>query len=255
MAYMVKTFARKITYITKKEVNTHMTNITVVWKNHNIKKVELTEEQANEIFGGIEVNKLDERLQDLQGLENGFYVVEGLEQYFEISDSRLSSKGVGRLKDIILPCFKPSVIRNYLSELAERAFQEVEGEILAEITVFNNDMSNELVFVDDVAKLKDYKHKSLEVVSLEEGSGWYDLRVDGRAEVNIVYNEDMNKYSSYDGVEGCGWYDTIKEAVKSYMDYTYRYKNPYGDEDEYYEPSCSACGDGGCFHCEPHRFL
>lgn len=21
------------------------------------------------------------------------------------------------------------------------------------------------------------------------------------------------------------------------------------------EPDCSACGDGGCIHCEPHRFI
>lgn len=27
------------------------------------------------------------------------------------------------------------------------------------------------------------------------------------------------------------------------------------DEDDDYEPSCSACGDGGCFWCEPHRFI
>lgn len=26
------------------------------------------------------------------------------------------------------------------------------------------------------------------------------------------------------------------------------------DEDDY-EPSCTSCGDGGCIHCEPHRFI
>lgn len=28
----------------------------------------------------------------------------------------------------------------------------------------------------------------------------------------------------------------------------------YG-ESEYYKPTCSTCGDGGCPYCEPHRFL
>lgn len=27
------------------------------------------------------------------------------------------------------------------------------------------------------------------------------------------------------------------------------------DDDDDYEVSCTACGDGGCFHCEPHRFI
>lgn len=27
------------------------------------------------------------------------------------------------------------------------------------------------------------------------------------------------------------------------------------NDPDYYEPSCSACGDGGCIHCEPHRFI
>lgn len=31
--------------------------------------------------------------------------------------------------------------------------------------------------------------------------------------------------------------------------------NPEEDTGEYYEPDCSACGDGGCIHCEPHRFV
>jgi hypothetical protein len=31
---------------------------------------------------------------------------------------------------------------------------------------------------------------------------------------------------------------------------------PRDEEDEdHYEPSCSRCGDGGCFWCEPHRFI
>jgi hypothetical protein len=27
------------------------------------------------------------------------------------------------------------------------------------------------------------------------------------------------------------------------------------EDDEYYEPDCTACGDGGCPHCEPSRFI
>ena len=26
-------------------------------------------------------------------------------------------------------------------------------------------------------------------------------------------------------------------------------------DEEDYDVDCSSCGDGGCVHCEPHRFL
>ena len=27
------------------------------------------------------------------------------------------------------------------------------------------------------------------------------------------------------------------------------------NNEDYYEPDCSNCGDGGCYYCEPHRYL
>lgn len=141
------------------------------------------------------------------------------------------------------------------NELALRQYQEAEGEILAEIIEFEKDMIVPLEFISRVAKMKNYKQKSLEVVDFEDGSGWYDLRVNGTAEVNIVHNEDDGKYSAYDGVDGYGWHDTIKQAVKYYMDSLYGYHNPFGEDDDDYEVSCTNCGDGGCWHCEPSRFI
>ena len=231
-----------------------MENIIAVWRDNKIKKVELSEEKQKELLIGAYTVRLDEKLTELMGLKDGYYVIEGLEQYFFVSSHEVPELN-SKWRKISVPFEKldENVIIKYLDELHEREYQEHEAEIFAEINAFNQDMDTELVFVDGVAKMKKYYRKDLEVRQYTDME--MELCVNGIAEVDIYFNEDDNKYSAYDGVDGYGWHKTIKQAVKAYMDYTYSYKNPFGNEDDYYEPSCSNCGDGGCWHCQPHRFL
>ena len=231
-----------------------MENIIAVWRDNKIKKVELSEEKEKELFIGVHTFRLDEKLTELMELKDGYYVIDGLEQYFLVTSHEVPELN-SKWRKISLPFerFGESVIVKYLDELYVREYQEIEAEIFAEINAFKQDMDNELVFVDGVAKMKKYYHKDLEVKLYTDMD--MELYVNGIAEVDIYFNEDDNKYSAYDGVDGYGWHSTIKEAVKAYMDYNYSYKNPLGDEDDCYEPSCSNCGDGGCVHCQPHRFL
>lgn len=230
-----------------------MKDTAVIWENHTINKVELSKEKAIDLFNGVISCTLDERVHELVNLQDGYYFIEEVNQYFEIQTKEVQQFNE-KWKEVVFPWGKPSVIHDYLDKLHLRDYQEAEGEILAEMTVFNNDIDNELVFVDGVAKMKNYYRKTVEVHS--HGDGWFDLYVNGIDEVNICPNPDEGEYSAYDGVDGYGWYDTVKKAVKGYMDYKYRYINPLdGNEDDCYDVSCSNCGDGGCFYCEPHRFL
>ncbi|MFJ7982295.1 hypothetical protein ACIQ1D_18715 [Lysinibacillus xylanilyticus] len=225
-----------------------MTNIVVIWKNHTIKKVELDNEQLSKLFSGVYVCTLDEKLPEIYSLEDGRYFIEGVNQYFTIKTKEVKQLN-SKWREIIFPLGKSNVIHNYLDELHEREGQEKLGEILAEITVFENDISTPLEFVDGVAKMKNYYNKTLEIKKCE-GFEIHDLMIDGKdPHVEIHYFE--GQYACHDGATGYGWYDTIKKAVKSYMNQTYRYPS----DEEYYEPSCTNCGDGGCFHCEPYRFL
>lgn len=226
----------------------------IVWKNHVIKKVVLNEEQINEVYSfGKLVQRLveNEKLGELTTLQDGYYEIVGLNQFFSIETIELSDLNK-KWRELHLPYSKENVINTYLNQLAEREYQEEEGEILAEIAVFNSDMDTPLEFMDGVAKMKNYYRKTIELKNLNEDY-YCNLYLNGKYEIEIYFNEDMKKYSAYDGVEGYGWHDTIKQAVKFYMDSCYRYKNSF--DGDYTEPSCSSCGDGGCPHCESHRFI
>lgn len=139
------------------------------------------------------------------------------------------------------------------NEQALREHQEAEGQILSEIIAFNSDMNTPLEFINDVAVMKTYYHKSIKLKKLDKNE--YRLYIDGKNLADVFYNDEMNKYSAFDGVDGYFWHDTLKQAVKTYMDSCYHYQNPLDDDYDYDEVSCTSCGDGGCVHCEPHRFL
>lgn len=126
---------------------------------------------------------------------------------------------------------------------------ELESKILEEINVFENDLNNPIEFIDNVAKLKDYRFKTIEIFN--DNTNWYDLIVNGKSVANIVFDEEENKYSAYDGVDGYGWHETIKQAVKIYMEYNYNY--PTNEESD--RVICSNCGDGGCIYCDQKTFL
>lgn len=225
----------------------------IIWNGYTIKKVDMKEVEGD--FSGVYVMTIDENVPDeIVNLEVGYYEIVGLNQYFEIGDRMLE---YGGNMELVTPWGEPNVLRKYISDKTEKEYERKLKEELDAINLerktFDNDLNNLLVFNNGIALMKNYYHKKVEVRTSEH-EGSFELYLDGNFEVDIYYNEDNNNYSAYDGVDGYGWYGSIKEVVKSYMDHTCRYKT-IDDGDDYYEPSCSNCGDGGCLYCEPHRFL
>lgn len=197
---------------------------------------------------------------EISSLEDGYYLIEGENQYFKIETTKLYLSD-GYKREMYFPLFKSSVIEDYLSDVYERKEQELLGETLAEITDFKNDLYTELVWENDIAKMKPYYNKQIYVKRYKESytdfngvkhtEYRYKLHLNGQSEVEIYVGEGTTPYSAYDGVEGYGWYSTIKEAVKSYMEVCYNYPT----DEIWEEPKCSNCGDGGCIYCSPSDFL
>lgn len=117
---------------------------------------------------------------------------------------------------------------------------------------------------------------------------YYDRHDGEDGSVNVRFNMDIDKKDEF--LEAIKTYElklkeaqtqAIKESgISEYDERTYRYyervgsdigychvyaftKHKEDDEKRYAkakaredrEPNCSACGDGGCIHCEPSRFI
>lgn len=241
----------------------------IEWNGYTIRKVEMTKEQKSELYsGGCNSCGVEDAPEEVVNLTHGSYLIEETVQFFEVDNYLIEEYNI-HVHNLNFGLRKKNVLKEYINKVAERKEEEKIGEVLSEITVFNNDLHTELVFIDNVATMKNYFNKQItverelvkysvpiwsdsEVIGHEEMESFaYVLFLGDKSEIEIFYNDEMKKYSAYDGVEGYGWYDTIKEAVKSYMDSSFRYNT----DEEYYEPNCSNCRDGGCLYCEPHRFL
>lgn len=217
------------------------------WNGYTINKVD--KEEAEDYFTGSYVYSIDEEIpKDIANLENGYYKIEEVNEYFMIN----GTSEYRNWRELIFSCFKTNVIKSVIKKNSQRKYEEELGEVLAEVTLFENDLKNELIFdVDGKAQLLNYYQKQVEV-GVTEHENIYRLYLDNQDEfVDIHYDEEDKEYSAHDGAEGYGWYKTIKEAVKNYMDSEFRYPS----DDVYDEISCSNCRDGGCFYCEPHRYL
>lgn len=220
-----------------------------IWK-YTVQKVKMTDEQRIKLFHyGANSYKIDKAPKEIKELEEGYYMVVETGEFFSIKNHMLEEWNI-HVHDITFGLRRNNVLRDYLETVNKMTEQGELGKVLSEITVFDNDLYTPLEFSNGVATMKPYFYKSIEV-SKHDDIGWYSIHLDGVEVANVIYNDDMEKYSSYDGVDGCGWYDNIKKAVKSFMDSNYRYPTDV----EYYEASCSNCGDGGCMYCEPHRFI
>lgn len=78
-----------------------------------------------------------------------------------------------------------------------------------------------------------------------------ELEIDGGVVGYIGFSDEIKKYSVYDEVETYGYCDTMIGAIEYYMDIEYK----ESIEVEVDVPKCRKCGDGGCWYCEPYRFL
>lgn len=76
-----------------------------------------------------------------------------------------------------------------------------------------------------------------------------------------LYNEKLKELMDENYIE---WFNKPGDNV-GFCYISVHYRNRQKEEEEarlqerewadYDEPECSSCGDGGCIHCEPHRFI
>lgn len=208
-------------------------------------------EKPTQSFSGVYSYSLERTPEAIQNLEPGYYSIDGKE--FKVKKGEF-------MQEFMIPLRTSNIIVDYMDAIRDREWQEELGKILSEIIEFELDMKNELIWNNYEAKMKSYYFKEITIKkNLEEYEDYdneipyiHELFLDGRYTIDIYYHEEDKTYTCYDGwnIYGRGS-KTIKEVVKRFMDDKYRYP---GDEEEY-EVSCSACGDGGCPHCEPWRFI
>lgn len=118
-----------------------------------------------------------------------------------------------------------------------------------ELVEFEKSMEGPIDFTGGSYELKPFFGRVFEVTPeiLETDYESYRITLDGQYNIDIVSGD--GGYIAYDGVEGYGWYPSVKLALKSYLRSRYVSYSDGGYED------CSSCRGGGCFHCEPHRFI
>lgn len=225
----------------------------IKWNEYLIEQVTPTQKEMEDLFEyGAIVTSVDEFTpEEIAELQEGYYRIVETNQLFNI-ENHDTDWGTHT------HCFyfgirKPNVLHDYMNKLAIRAEEEKLGEALAEITEFKNDLDSELVFVHDIAQLKNYYGKLVEIKRTpdEEIGYYYNLLINDVPVVEL-YQNGKGEYTAYDGLDGNGWYTNIKKCVKAYMDVNYRYSI---DTDDYDDVSCTNCGDGGCMYCEPNRFM
>jgi hypothetical protein len=94
--------------------------------------------------------------------------------------------------------------------------------------------------LENAMKLYKEKLEECQKIALEEfGIDEYDSRT-------YYYNNRIGNDFGY-----CHMNIYVRSEEKDIQERLEREKH-YADE---YEVSCHACGDGGCIHCEPHRFI
>lgn len=223
----------------------------MLFNGYLIKKVELEDSVKRELFSGVSSTDIKDLPEEFNTMEAGYYVIEELKQYFELDDDMVQYGGT---RNICFPLWKKSMIHDYLEKIWNREYEEKEAVIMAEITEFNNDLDTPLRSIDGYGILKPYYNSELKIQNIthlydiEDDTKIYELYVNGWTVIEI--HHDKQGYSCFDGFQGYGYHSSIKRAVKAYMDSRYKYPG-----NESYEPSCSSCGDGGCVHCEPSRFI
>lgn len=218
-------------------------------------------ERENHDFCGIYTMTLNKEDGEAFYLPNGFYRIANTEEYFLIRTDDNREFGGSISKSLSVKLQTKNSLFESISQIREEKEQVLidahKKRINDEIENFKSKIGSELKFDGDYAEIEDLFFKKLKVFRTEYGD--YDLYVDDKceAEIHIYKNDESDEltYSCHDGAEGYGWHKTIHEAIKSYMEYNYRYPNHDGEYDEDYEIRCTFCGDGGCIHCEPHRFL
>lgn len=66
---------------------------------------------------------------------------------------------------------------------------------------------------------------------------------------------EKNMYENYEIKHIIFEWQSENRELYNYVEKKLIDSAPDEPEEEYDEPSCSRCGDGGCVHCEPWRFI
>lgn len=119
------------------------------------------------------------------------------------------------------------------------SFYDRHEEYTGYTTRFNIDLDQKEAFENAMNSYKE-KLKECQKIALEEfGIDEYDSRT-------YYYNNRVGNDFGY-----CHM-DIYVRSEEIDIQKRLEREKYYADE---YEVSCHACGDGGCIHCEPHRFI
>lgn len=118
-------------------------------------------------------------------------------------------------------------------ELTHYSLYASDGKVYVERDDFEMTFDNEQ---EAVKYIIENFQGTFRVVCHDYGMGITTVKVDGKVVDHMVDAE----YGEYDDdcLELWGLLDKSEQ-----------------EEDSEHEVSCSACGDGGCVHCEPSRFI
>lgn len=193
-------------------------------------------------FGGVNCYSLNETPEEIQNLENGYYSVDGNE--FKIEKGKYT-------ESILFPMSqKGNPIMKWIDDKWEKQQLEKDWDKAIEIKEWMEDLNKPLVFgEDDKAHLKKWNGKEIYIEKSEEydNDNIYDVFVDNKPFIEL-WKHEVGTYSCYDGWESYRKSTNPKIAIENMLKSCFRNKNEDG-------ASCSSCGDGGCIHCEPHRFI
>jgi hypothetical protein len=194
-------------------------------------------------FGGVTSYSLNETPEEIQNLEKGYYSVDGFE--FRVEKEIYSNVPY---ENILFPMSqKGNPIMRWIDAKWEKEQYEKDWAEAIEINEWINDLNNPLIFGEDgKAHLKKWNGKEIYIEKSEIFDGIYDVFVDNKPYIDLWEHEDG--YSCHDGYEFYRKSSNPKIAIGNMLESCF----PSSDG---YEQSCSSCGDGGCFHCEPHRFI
>ena len=118
-------------------------------------------------------------------------------------------------------------------------FYDRHEEYTGYTTKFNMDLSKKEEFENTMRIYKEKLEEFQKIAVAEFGVSEYDSRT-------YYYNNRVGDNFGYCFVDVY-----VRNQDKERQKELEREKY-FADE---YEVECSACGDGGCIHCEPHRFI
>lgn len=208
-------------------------------------------EKPTQNFGGVSVTGLSEFPKEIQDLEDGYYSIDGHE--FHVS------KGKYR-HEVATPLWSNSIIEKWLHDKWQKEHEEEEKKKQDEMKIWTDDLEKPLMNRDKghTIFLKNWKGRTVKLIESNEyeekgDNKTYDVFINDKqhCELEYITTDGEPFYRCWDWESYYRKDANPKIALQNMLEKDFRWKDEQAD----YEPSCSACGDGGCIHCEPYRFI